>query len=296
MEIHKIFILVILSFGLFLNGADAQTKKKKTAAKSKTKIIKPITKPPINNAESDYKILLEGSQSKVEIPFIFVARDAETYAEMRALVEGLQASSTIDFSKTAVVAAFAGTRNTGGWSVAIRKVSDKTIIDMNAPPKGAMTAQIITYPFQIALVPVDENQALNLEMTATWTNNLKTYRVTKCDFEFSGGIAGRGKKFGAEGTIGVLTFGDHLTYIFNLSGKGSESRRKLAETVSGVLKDGMVVFERLDAGNFADAPRPALKVSGTAADKKLALDFESLPPNVADGFMARGKLEAVKYK
>lgn len=300
MKIHKYFALLILSLGLFLSGANAQNKKKKTVKKSKTIVIERVTRItpriPIDAVKVDYKILLEGSQSKVETPFIFIARDAETYALMRSLVEGLPASSTIDFSKTVVVAGFAGERNTGGWSVAIRQVTDRTIIDVNAPPKGGMNAQVITYPFQVALVPADENQALNIEATATWTNAMTIYRVSKADFEYSGGIAGRGKKFGAEGTIGVLTFGDHRTYIFNLSGKGSESQRKISETVSGVIKEGGLEIARLDAGSFAEMPHPPLKVTGTATDEKLALKFESLAPTVADGFTTGGKLEASKIK
>lgn len=300
MKIYKYFALLILSLGLFLSAANAQNKKRKTTRKTKPPVSKPIKKPmpkpPIDVAKTDYKILLEGSQSKVETPFIFIARDAETYALMRSLVEGLPSSSTIDFDKTAAVAAFAGMRNTGGWQVAIRQATNKTIIDLNAPPKGAMTAQIITYPFQVALVPADENQALNIEPSAAWTNAMTTYRVSKADFEYSGGIAGRGKKFSAEGTIGVLTFGDHQTYVFNLSGKGSESGRKISETASGVIKEGGLEIARLDAGTFADAPHPPLKVTGTTTDKKLALNFESLPPTVADGFTAGGKLEAVKIK
>lgn len=300
MKIHKFLTLLILSLGLFLTSANAQSKKTKTVKKSKSsatkKIMNSTPKPPIDAAKTEYKILLEGSQSKVETPFIFVARDAETYAEMRGLVEGLPASSTIDFSQAVVVAAFAGTRNTGGWSVAVKPSADKIIVDVNAPGKGDMTAQVITYPFQVALVPVAENQPLNIETAAIWTNELKNYRVTKANFQYSGGIAGRSKKFNAAGTIGVLSYGNHLTYFFNLAGKGNESQRKLTEMVSGVAKNGSVEFTRLDAGNFSEMPHPALKVTGTATADKLALVFEPLPTNVADGFAARGKLEAVRIK
>ena len=64
--------------------------------------------------------------------------------------------------------------------------------------------------------------------------------------------------------------------------------------VSGVMKDGGVEFARLDAGTFSEMPHPALKVMGTADNKKLVLTFEPLPTNTADGFAARGKLEAAR--
>ena len=297
MNNYKNLVLIILLCGLFLSGtAQAQNKKKRNVKKRKAAVTKTIPQPPVDVAKSDDKIIAEGAQSKVETPFIFVARNAETYALMRSLVEGLPASSTIDFTKNAVVAAFAGMRNTGGWSVNIRPQADKALVELNAPPKDAMTAQIITYPFQVALVPTDENQPLNLKTAAAWTSHLKVYRVSKGDFEYSGGIAGRAKKFRAEGTIGVLNYGDHLTYIFNLSGEGSEVRRKLSEAASGVNGKNGLEIARLDAGTFADAPRPPLKVTGTAADKKIVLTFESLSPTVADGFTAGGTLTAERIK
>jgi hypothetical protein len=65
---------------------------------------------------------------------------------------------------------------------------------------------------------------------------------------------------------------------------------------SGVDKSGNVQLTHLNAGTFADLPHPPLKVFGTATDAKLALTFESHPPIIADGYMLRGTLEAVKGK
>lgn len=305
MKNYKIFASLILSLSLFPASAGAQTKRKTISKKRppvQTKKIEtkkaenPLPAPTSAAANSaGYKILVEGASSKVETPFIFAARDAETYALMRSLVEGLPESSGIDFTKTAVVAAFAGTRNTGGYSVTIRKIGDGIGVEILAPPPGAMTAQMITAPFQVALVPLEENQPLLFD-AAAWTNRMKNYRITKSDFNSSGGIAGRAKNFGAEGTIGVLSYDDHRTLIFNLTGKGGERQRKLADSASGVMKNGRIEFARLDAGTFAETPRPAMKVSGTITDEKLALNFEPLPTNIADGFAARGLLEAKKVK
>lgn len=254
-----------------------------------------MTNQPTNLPAADYKILLEGSYSKVETPFVFVARDPETYALIRNMVEGLPASSTVDFGKNAVIAAFAGERSSGGWSVKIRRAADKVVVDVNAPPKGAMTAQVITAPFQIAVVPIDEAQAVSIDLAA-WTSQIKTYRISKADFQSSGGIAGRAEKFGATGTIGVLTYGDRVTYIFNLTGKGSEAGRKISEVVSGAVNAGQIEIARIDAGTFAETPRPPIKAIGTATDQKISLKFDSHPPTTADGFMIEGKLEAVRAR
>ena len=298
MKTYRIFALLILLSGVFLSVADAQAKKKKPVKKTKIAVAKPVIVPAPKPPEAvmpNYKILVEGSQSKVEPPFVFVARDAETYALIRSLVEGLPESSTIDFGKSAVVAAFAGTKNTGGYSVKINQSTDKVTINVNAPPKGGMTTQVITYPFQIVSVPMTADQALNVEMPPEWASQIQTYRVSKAVFEYTGGIGGINKKFDAEGTVGVLNFGEHSTYIFNLVGKGKDSNRKLSETVSGIKKDrGIIEIARLDAGTFVEIPRPPLKATGEITDKKLTLSFESLPPTVSDGYLGNGKLEAGK--
>jgi hypothetical protein len=299
MKFIKNLALIILSLTLISADAAAQAKKKsiKTAKIKATKsITKPKTENPMPIVTSDYKILIQGAYSKVETPFVFVARDAETYALIRGLVEGLPASSTVDFSKTAVVAAFAGTKNTGGYAVTIQPAGNKIVVDTRAPGKGMMTTQVITTPFQVAAVPVSEMQALSLELAPSWTSQMKMYRVTRGSFEYSGGVAGRAKKFDVEGTVGVLNYGSHVTYNFNLSGKGSEGQRKLSEMTSGIINAGKTELARLDAGTFSEMPRPALKASGAAVDNKLSLTFEPHPTVVADGFSARGKLEAVKIK
>lgn len=295
MKFYNKLIGAFLFLSLLTIGATAQKSKKKPVSKTKPIAAKP--KPPVTPpANMNYQILLQGSQSKVETPFVFVARDSETYALMRSLVEGLPASSTIDFSKNVVVAAFAGTRNSGGWSVAITKSGAQTAINLNAPPKGAMTAQVITTPFQTALVPLESSANVSLALNPHWTRAIINYRLAKGDFEFSGGIAGRLVKFKAEGSIGILSDGTHQTYFFDLKGKNADGNRKFTDVASGVVNAGQIQIVRAEPGSFADQPHPPVKITGTANGEKLVLNFESLPPTVADGFMAGGKLEAVRVK
>jgi hypothetical protein len=300
MKIFKFFILALLSIGLLTLGAQAQAKKKKAIKKNKTatskKTTKPTVKPPvIEPRQEDYKIIAEGAQAKVEEPFLFVARDAKTYALLQTIVENLPDASTIDFTKESVVAAFAGTKPTAGWEVLVRKLSDKVLIDLNEPRKDVMTAQMLTAPYKIAVIPVEEEKPLSLEATPTWTNKMVTYRVSKGNFIYSGGFAFRERTFGAEGTVGVLTRGDLVTMMFNLTAKGDKTMM-LAETVSGSLKDGKAELSRLDAGTFSENPKPPVNVSGTISDTKLSLRFEPNPSNVDDGFQVRGAIEAVKVK
>lgn len=300
MKTFRIFILTLLSISLFTVGAPAQAKKKKAIKKTRTPVSKKTTKPIVNPPvveprREDYKIIGEGANAKPEEPFLFVARDAKTYAQLQTIVENLPDASTVDFTKEAVVAAFAGTKPTAGWEVLIRRLSDKVLIDLNEPRKDMMHAQMLTAPYKIAVVPVEEEKALSLDATPTWTNKMTSYRVSKGSFIYSGGFAFRQRTFGVEGSIGVLTHGDLVTITFNMTAKGDKTMM-LAETVSGSAKDGKLELARLDAGTFSENPKPPVNVSGTISDAKLSLRFEPNPTTLADGFEARGAVEAVKIK
>ncbi len=296
MKIFKLVLLAVVSFS-FIGCVSAQTNKRKTTKNSNSKASKPMNnKSNVKATDGKIKVIAEDAYGTIETPFVFVARSKETYAQLQMFVENLPPDSEIDFGKMAVIAAFAGTKNTGGYSVSIRQTVDKIVVEVIEPPKDAMTTDALTMPFQVALVPVEEEKSLPLEVSANWKSAVQTYKITSGEFESSGGFAGTLKKFSAEGTIGVLSFGDYATLIFNLTGKGASKNMRLTETASGVMKEGKINLARLDAGSFSEGPKPPLKVSGTLSGGKLSLMFEPLPTKIADGFQASGKIEAVKIK
>lgn len=296
----KFVLLIVVCFVLFacVAAQDKQTPvTEKSVNKSENKKIKTETTPcePLSLAQpGEIKILAEGSYGKAEEPFLFVARDAETYAQLKNMIENLPSASEIDFSKQAVIAAFAGTKNTGGYSVEIKKAGEKISISVNSPPPDAIVTEALTMPYKIAAV--EAANSLSLDISENWKKAAQIYRVSSGDFEYSGGFAGRRKAFAAEGTIEIYQMGELVTLNFNLSRKGENKGMRLTDTASGVLKGGNLGLERLDAGSFSEGPKPPLKVSGMMKDGKLSLNFEPLPSMVADGFQARGKLEAVKSK
>jgi len=295
MRTFKLLFLAIIIFAL-VGDVSPQTKKRKKLNKIKTKINKVDAKRPVEAANENVKTISEGAYSKVETPFVFVANSAETYAQLQDMVENFPSVSDIDFEKTAAVAAFAGTKSTGGFSVNIKNVFNKIVLEVVAPPKGAMLTQALTTPYKVVLVPIMQEKNLLLEVSADWKNTIQTYRITKGEFESSGGFAGRLEKFDAEGTIGILSFGKYATMIFNLSGNGTQKKRKLSETASGIFTEGKIELTQLDAGSFSEGPKPPLKVIGTFTKDKLSLTFEPLPTRVRDGFEVRGKIEAVIIK
>lgn len=287
MKTFKLFALIILVFIFSSLNTFGQKK-----------VVHPIKPKDFDGLglTNDFKVLAEGFNSKVDSPFIFVARDTNTYATLQNLVEGLPDASTIDFQTNAVVAGFAGTRSTGGWTVEIRKAVKNVLVDIKGPRKGDMVTQMITTPFKVSLVPVEANKALPLDASATFTNKMQSFVVKRGDFEFTGGFAGRKKQFKADGTIKLLTFGEYISGWFDLKGKGAEQKRRLFELTSGSSKSGNIEFARLDAGSFVDPPRPPFAVKGTLNGKILLLNFEPLPTNVADGYEGKGNLEAVMMK
>ncbi len=210
----KLLNFVILSLVLIL-GTTAQTCNKKTKNQVNTQTTKPAPKPTPTGAEM--KIVADGSKSKVEKPFIFVALEQATYAQLQKLVENLPSITKIDFEKTAVVAAFAGTKNTGGYSVEIKNTGEKVSVSVAAPPKDAIVTQALTAPFKVALVPIETENSLILDVSEDWKSATQSYKISSGEFEYSGGLAFRQKKFGIEGTINFWQFDDLATFDFDFT-------------------------------------------------------------------------------
>lgn len=301
MRNDRLVIFIALSITLFFCVAaqsNCQPKNKADANKTDNKSRNMNTEKQSNEsvsnpAGSEIKIIAQGANSQVEDPFIFTIRSAETYAQLSNLIENLPPASAVDFGNTAIVAAFAGTKNTGGYSVNIVNSAGKIAIASAAPPPDAMVTQALTTPYAVAVVPVDKDEALPLELSGEWSKAAENYKITSGEFESSGGITGRAQKFTAEGTIKILRFGDYATLVFDLS--GAEKARALNSVASGTIKEGKIELARVDAGTFAQTPRPPLKVSGTIAADKLTLNFDPRPAvGVSDSFQVHGKIEAAK--
>ena len=159
MKLFKFLILAIL-FTSLVGSVSAQTKKRKYVKKSQSKIVK--------TSNAALKILAEGTYSPIEKPRILIAHSAKDYLELQSLVENLPAASEIDFKKTAVVAAFAGMKSTGGYSVKIHRVAGVIKVEVVAPPKDAMTTDALTQPFAVALVSVGE--VSRIKYSKEWEN------------------------------------------------------------------------------------------------------------------------------
>jgi len=289
-----ILILIILGLLAPLTASAQRKSNKKKPRKAKPVVMKDVPVQPPTTA-ADFKILAGGDMSAVEVPFIFVARDAKTYELLKKIAPDLPAATTINFQQNSVVAAFLGTKPTPGYGISIQKTANgATKIGAIEKPAGAITAQVLTAPYKIALVPADYEQELPLEVASDWTRKAETFRVSSGEFQFSGGFIATEKKFAVGGSINVWRAGDLITIDFGVTGKGADANLKMDEIASGQITGNNLILERVDPGSLIATPRPALKATGTFDGNKISLSFDPLRSIYSDGYSGTGKFEAVK--
>jgi hypothetical protein len=147
------------------------------------------------NVNNDLKVLAEGGFSRVADTLLIVARDADVYAALRAEAAPNLPEMSADFSSRMPSLPLSGTRRTGGYAVEIsRMANDAVRVSATSPEGGGMSAQVISSPYKIVIVPLasaDEN--LSLEVGDVWKSSMRPYRVTDGKFTMSGGIAGEQK-------------------------------------------------------------------------------------------------------
>ena len=257
-----------------------------------------VTPTPLRGEErvsDEIKILAGGAYGKVNDAFVVVARDAETYAALRELIDSLPQVEADFFRKNIVVAAFLGQRRTGGYSVEITLAENNRLrVSSTSPAAGSMTTQALTAPFKIVSVPDLEHRSLAVEIGPAWNNETRPYRVSSGEFMTGGGFAGRIERLQLAGDIRVSRLGKLVTFVFDLKSTGGTKPRSLQNVATGIVEANGISGAVVDPGTFVDFPRSALGIKGNFAENedKLSLSFESLPSNVNDGYSGQGKLEA----
>ena len=100
----------------------------------------------------------KGDQSNIDDAKQVVVRDAAAWRALWQQHAPDRLLPPVDFSKESVVAMFMGSRNTAGFSVAILSVTEgggALIVKYREtrPQAGGVTAQIITFPYDIVAIP-----------------------------------------------------------------------------------------------------------------------------------------------
>jgi hypothetical protein len=114
--------------------------------------------PPGDGKAISMKIIDKGSQSNVEEPRQVTVRTAEELAKLWRAHAPDRPLPTVDFSRDMIVGVFLGSRPTAGYNVEIvsaREEQGALVVRYRAaqPPRNAITAQILTMPYQLVAVP-----------------------------------------------------------------------------------------------------------------------------------------------
>src|SRR5437773_5103834 len=179
--IKRILLLAVSSFTLSGGalGCHAQRPANSPAPATQSEQPKP----------GELKVLAEGYNSAVPNSFVAVVRDTSTYAALVKLDGNLPKLDEEFFKSNAVVAAFLGERNTGGYSVdIIREGPAGFRVVEKKPGKDMMVAQVITSPFKLVSVPAGGASPILLDLGDAW-NRQKKYVVMKGTFIMTCGIA-----------------------------------------------------------------------------------------------------------
>ena len=296
--------VIVALLSLMINGASAagcgtgSTEPQRQARQDNRAGNKNATPTPAKSEgmSSDIKILTQGAYNSVSESFVAVARDVETYQELRRLDDNLPILDAEDFNQTAVVAAFLGQRRSGGFSVEITRVANGAVrISEATPPRGSMTTQALTTPYKIVSVPVENERPLRLELGQTWRESMRSYKVASGEFTMSGGFAGRSENMRLGGGFTVMRHANLATFIFDLKGTGTAQARELKEAATGIVQAGVELrLARFNAGTLVEPPANLLLAKGRFNNNEgdLTLSFESLPSTVADGYRGTGRLTA----
>jgi hypothetical protein len=258
---------------------------------------KPMPRTPTENQPTrGLKTLAEGFHSPIETPYVAIIRDSETYTALQD-AGNLPALGAEFFKSNVVIAAFAGTRNTGGYSVAIDRAADGQIsVTENSPAKDAMVPQVITSPFKVVSLETG-SEPISVSVAKRFEQGSQTYRVTKGTFSISGGIAGRTQTYSLAGELHVYRLGDLVTVHFSLSGQDGQRERALRGLATGRVKNREFIIERMGHGSLLDPPSGELRITGKFAESnKLILGLDSGRVPVPDGYSGKGSVEAELVK
>ncbi|MEJ7617649.1 MAG: protease complex subunit PrcB family protein [Pyrinomonadaceae bacterium] len=120
-----------------------------------------------SGAQMEIKILKEGAYASLADPFLLVVRDRETYLAARRSIKELPEVDAAFFREHMLVAAFLGSRNTGGYGVRITMENGVVKVRAKTPPADAMTTQAFTYPFAVASIKASDEQAPEIDFGQT---------------------------------------------------------------------------------------------------------------------------------
>jgi hypothetical protein len=110
----------------------------------------------------------KGTQSNIDGPLQAVARSDAEWTALWKKHNFDRPAPSVDFSTDIIVAVFMGSRPTAGFAVEIVSVAtrDGGLVARyreTAPPRGTVTAQVLTAPYHIVAVPASAGAVVTFE-------------------------------------------------------------------------------------------------------------------------------------
>jgi len=109
-------------------------------------------------ANAGLRTVERGSQSNIDAARQVVIRSAAEWTAFWRTHNFDKPAPQVDFDKEMVVGVFMGSRPTGGYSVTITGITERdgslvVTYGETSPRPGAMTAQVLTFPYHLVAVP-----------------------------------------------------------------------------------------------------------------------------------------------
>lgn len=115
--------------------------------------------------------IAQGSESKVSTRVNYVISSQEELVSLWKLIDAKGTPPTIDFSANEVIAVFAGEKNSGGYGIRVRSITDAAdrdvTVELQIPSSSCMTASVITTPYQVVSMPVTKLPLSHKDISAT---------------------------------------------------------------------------------------------------------------------------------
>jgi len=115
--------------------------------------------------------LAHGTQSDVATRTNYLITSASELEKLWKMIDAKGNPPVVDFAKSAVAAVFAGQKMTGGYAIAVSKVTDAqdrvVTITLSSPDSTCLFTQSITAPYQIIKLPKTSLSFTHEDQTAT---------------------------------------------------------------------------------------------------------------------------------
>lgn len=115
--------------------------------------------------------LVSGTHSKVITRVNYVITSPVQLNELWKMVDATGTPPKVDFSKSTVIAVFAGQQPTAGYAIAVSKIVDSgarlVSVTIKKPDSTCMVGQVLTSPYELVAIPTTTLPFAHEDLSAT---------------------------------------------------------------------------------------------------------------------------------